>query len=274
MELGFEKPTFAGDGSEIARDAYSSITAYIDTWSGEPSGNNILLLGDFGAGKTWITLNYSHLCLEEFWKSPIGRRVPVYIPLRHIDPSASFPAQAAKFVGDHFGMSMISDPHAFASLNRSGKLLLFLDGFDEWGTFVDEQHLLNSIRTIASLLSSKSKILLTSRGHFFKSSWHAQDLFSKPVSSSGTNESLTFEVMRLSTEVSRLTDSQVRDILDLRLGKKHGKLLMDQLASSPNLRELVSRPLLLNMMVQILEIQGHIPNNTLTLYETYTEAVA
>jgi hypothetical protein len=98
VELGFEKPTFAADGAEIARDAYSSITAYINSWATEPSGNNILLLGDFGAGKTWILLHYAYVCLEEFWKDPTGKRVPVYIPLREIDSLDSFTRQASSFL--------------------------------------------------------------------------------------------------------------------------------------------------------------------------------
>lgn len=270
VELGFEKPTFASDGSEIARDPYSSITAYINTWSREPSGSNILLLGDFGAGKTWIVLNYAHICLEDFWSDPIGRRVPVYIPLRDIDPLDSFTTQASQVVTKHFGKTPIGDPHAFESLNRSGRLLLLLDGFDEWGTFVDEQRLLDNIQALSGLLSPKSKILLTSRGHFFKSSSHAHSLFKKAASLGDKTETASFEVMRLSTEVSKLTGSDLEEILDLQLGVERRKRMMQQIQAFPGLRDLVSRPLLLKMVIQIFENQNAIPITTLTLYETYT----
>lgn len=79
VELGFEKPSFSSEGIEVARDSYSSVTAYMDAWCAEPSGTNLVLLGDYGTGKTWITLRYAHLQFQAFWRNPIGKRLPIYI---------------------------------------------------------------------------------------------------------------------------------------------------------------------------------------------------
>lgn len=269
VELGFSKPTFASDGSKIARDSYTSITAYVNTWCNEPSGTNVLLLGDFGSGKTWITLRYAALHLKEFYDNPISRRLPIYVPLRQVNPTAPIFDEVARLLFEHYGLQAIGAGHSLQWLNESGKLLLILDGFDEFGKVLDEERVISNIRALGDLMSPRSKLLLTSRGHVFKSSWHAQDLFTRATRSLDENSPLTFEVMRLFTEVAGLSDEQVYEIINRRVGAMANETIT-WIQSGYGLMDLARRPLLLNMIMEAFERSHRFPTTMFNLYENYT----
>ncbi len=68
---------------------------------------------------------------------------------------SSCPNFSIPFVGSAF--------EVFQEMNRRGKLLLILDGFDEMARQVDYQTVVDNFWELAKLVEEESKVILTSR---------------------------------------------------------------------------------------------------------------
>jgi hypothetical protein len=269
VELGCEKPVYKSDGSEIARDPYASVSAYINRWVGEPSGSNVLLLGDFGSGKTWFLLRYTLDRLEQFVASPLSNRLPLYVPLRVVASETDIFQGIAGSVAYRSVPAFLRSEAQLKRLNQDGRILLLLDGFDELERRFNEEAVRDCAKRIVSLANTRAKLLLTSRTHIFKSMWHAQEVFNVIMKDRSLDEP-AFEVMQLSTELSSLDEEQIARVIALRADSNHARQLSDYINSSYNLRDLARRPIFLNMIVDTFKRFGTVPLTPAMLYEAYT----
>jgi WD40 repeat protein/nucleoside phosphorylase len=139
----------------------------LDTWLGDDGPQFMLILGDFGTGKTFLM---HELALR------IGRRsvnfscaiVPVLIELRHLEKSRSLDA----LLGQHFiparGMRRF-DHDAFKYMLEEGRVALLFDGFDELALRVTYATAAEHLETVLQSAIGKAKVVLTSRTQHFLS---------------------------------------------------------------------------------------------------------
>jgi len=116
----------------------------------------------------------------------------------------------------------------------------------------------------------RTRMVLTSRAHFFTSAWQAQELFATNLQPEMDGRRPAFEVMYLSAGLSGLTTDQIKFIASRRLGKNY-KNFIKFAESVYDLSDLMRRPLLLSMALDIardIEIRGKY--NVYDLYESYT----
>lgn len=262
----------------------------------------MVLAGDFGSGKSTL-LRRAYYEQAKRRLADSRARYPIFLRLgkllQHGDVW-NF-VNAALKDGQH-----ISPPQSIfeAELN-AGKLVLFLDGFDEIHTGANASDRALYLSRLAPLLASKSPCVLSTRPTYFESLGEMTELFTATlapqpqfarVATGGLDISRMLRKLDLEPgqhlpakhlhhvmSVQKLGDSDVLEYL-----KRFASGLRLKTGLSPedakaklykiyDLRDLMSRPLLLHMLVTtIVEGGGNIldattPLGPASIYELYTQ---
>lgn len=134
---------------------------------GGDHGRFVLLLGDFGHGKTFALRELARRLPAE-----LPHLVPILIELRALDKAHSVDGLVAAHLANH-GEEVI-DLKAFHYLLRQGRIVLLFDGFDELVTRVTYDRAADHLTTLLAAAEDKAKIVVASRTQHFKS--HSQVL--------------------------------------------------------------------------------------------------
>ncbi|MEO3867230.1 TIR domain-containing protein [Nonomuraea sp. B12E4] len=132
-------------------------------------GRFLLLLGDFGHGKTFALRELARRVPAE-----LPHLTPILIELRALDKAHSVDALVAAHLAGH-GEEFI-DLKAFRYLLRQGRIVLLFDGFDELVTRLTYDRAADHLATLLAAAEDKAKIVVASRTQHFKS--HSQVLTS------------------------------------------------------------------------------------------------
>jgi WD40 repeat protein len=132
-------------------------------------GRFLLLLGDFGHGKTFALRELARRIPAE-----LPHLTPIFIELRALDKAHSVDALVAAHLAGH-GEELI-DLKAFRYLLRQGRIVLLFDGFDELVTRLTYDRAADHLATLLAAAEDKAKIVVASRTQHFKS--HSQVLTS------------------------------------------------------------------------------------------------
>lgn len=268
IDLGCYQEEIIDDSEMINK--FPSLDNYIDKWLREVGKTHISLLGDFGTGKTWFCRHYSYRQLLNYLKDPINERMPLLITLREFSKAitskqlindALIEQYKLPFKGSAFDI--------FKDLNKRGKILLILDGFDEMAKKVDYQTVVDNFWELAELVENNSKVILTSRTEYFRQANEAEKILGGETYGRKTIELSPpkFEILHL----DKLSDSQIRDlILRRRMGRKDGENDVNLILSRRNLAEMARRPVLIELLLAALDEVGknqdNIPENISEVY--------
>ncbi|WP_405151544.1 TIR domain-containing protein [Sphaerisporangium sp. NBC_01403] len=130
-------------------------------------GRFVLLLGDFGRGKTFALREVARRIPAE-----LPHLTPILIELRALDKAHSVDGLVAAHLANH-GEELI-DLKAFHYMLRQGRIVLLFDGFDELVTRVTYERAADHLDTLLQAAEDKAKVVVASRTQHFKS--HAQVL--------------------------------------------------------------------------------------------------
>ncbi|MEV0820494.1 TIR domain-containing protein [Nonomuraea rubra] len=165
-------------------------------------GRFLLLLGDFGHGKTFALRELARRIPAE-----LPHLTPILIELRALDKAHSVDALVAAHLAGH-GEEVI-DLKAFRYLLRQGRIVLLFDGFDELVTRLTYDRAADHLATLLAAADDKAKIVVASRTQHFKS--HSQVLTS-------LGEMVGVLPQRRVLGVEDFTPDQIRSYLANRFG--------------------------------------------------------
>jgi len=131
----------------------------IRSWVKEPNGQLILLLAEFGAGKSFLIRQVA----EQFQDDPVI--TPVLIELSQLENGQIF----EELIAQHLTRAKVANPNveSFNYMLKEGHILLLFDGFDELLSRVTYQRATVHLNTILKAAQGKAKVIVTSRREHF-----------------------------------------------------------------------------------------------------------
>ncbi|MFD4457927.1 TIR domain-containing protein [Nocardia sp. NPDC058480] len=122
----------------------------------------VLLLGDFGRGKTFALRELARRISES-----TPALIPILIDLRALDKTHSVDGLVAAHLANH-GEDRI-DLKALRYMLREGRVVLLFDGFDELVTRISYEFAADHLETLLQAAVGKAKIIVASRTQHFES---------------------------------------------------------------------------------------------------------
>ena len=127
----------------------------------------LALLGNFGTGKTTFCRKYAHDLALKYRENPDDpkNRIPIVIQLK--DYESRLDIQELITNTFQFRYAVRLDIKLCEQLQKLGRLLILLDGFDEMSTRVDPEIVQDNIRELNKLARiPENKFIITCRTHF------------------------------------------------------------------------------------------------------------
>src|ERR1051325_3190697 len=241
-----------GEGRQIGKDERDSLDVYIDEWLIERGKMHISLLGEFGAGKTWFCLHYAHRQLQRFLRDPSRERLPLLITLRMFAKAMTAQQLINDALLEQYNLPFVGSAYdVFRNMNRRGKLLLILDGFDEMAKQADFQTVVDNFWELGKLADDGSKVILTSRTEYFRWAKESEKIFRGEEKGGRTIvlDTPKFEVLY----IRPFDNDQIRDVVIRRLGDAKGSAAADRILGSENLAEMARKPVLVELLLTALD---------------------
>ncbi|MEU8819253.1 pentapeptide repeat-containing protein [Actinoplanes sp. NPDC048796] len=235
------------DGVRQADSEYSwrdgGLETVVRQWLDDPDGDHLSVLGEFGTGKSWFSLHLAWT-MGRAWSAaraadhPERPRLPLLVPLRDYANVSDVEAVAAKFFADH-DIPMTTE--LFRYLNRTGRLLLILDGFDEMAARVDRHTMAFNFEQLAKIAVPGSKVLLSSRTEYFPDAERVRALFAGQELAPAEGRT-RFDVI----EIAPLDDEQIGRMLR---GRTDDDALVERVTRNSYLLDLLRRPVMSDLVM-------------------------
>jgi hypothetical protein len=225
---------------------------YIDRWLPERGKSHISVLGDFGSGKTWFARHYTMRQLDRFLRNPAHERLPILITLRTFAKAMTVEQLLNDVFYEQFKLPFLGSAYdVFRQMNRRGKVLLILDGFDEMARQVDYQTVVDNFWELARLVEDDSKVILTSRTEYFRWAQESEKILGGQEygRSRIVLEPPRFEVIY----IEPFTDAQIREVIVRRLGKETGQRTATALLRLRNISEMLRKPVLIELFLAAID---------------------
>jgi len=248
-------------------------------WLSDSENNLLFILGDYGSGKTSFCRSfiYNHL-LKKYRNKLDIKHIPILINLRDFKSTVDIKQAIVNTLSSYYGIN-INNFMAFERFCSSGKILLFLDGFDEMADKADEQTIFNCFNQINVFAILNVKIVLTCRSNFFSSNYEIIQLLNKysidipfEDEKSGKDIKISLRNQGKILKINQLDNKQIKEFIYKRFGSET-EYILNKITSIHDLSDLSTRPVLLDMILKTLpELTKEGKKiNSAGLYEHYTD---
>ncbi|MGK3960997.1 pentapeptide repeat-containing protein [Sorangium sp. So ce118] len=182
------------------KDALEELTA----WLGSPHGRFVVILGDFGTGKTFLLHELARRLGAS--GSPV---VPVLLEMRSLEKARSLDELVAQHLA-RLKMEAIR-LQAFNFMLGEGRIALLFDGFDELALRVSYDRAAEHFDTLIQAAQGNAKVVVTSRSQHF--------LSDRQVRMALAERAALIQGHRLA-KLQPFTKEQIRLFLNRRLGSE------------------------------------------------------
>ncbi|MFN0084201.1 MAG: pentapeptide repeat-containing protein [Blastocatellia bacterium] len=226
---------------------------HVAGWLKRKGGGLLPLLGDVGTGKSTLAMFVACEMAKAYKNDPLRHPAPVLIRLKDVRKETSLEG----LVITHFrntldprDMNDFSYPR-FDHLVRQGRIVLFFDAFDEMAERLRRDVIRSNLDELMRPARNGGRVMITCRTPYFKD----------------RREQVGY-VGKEAVYLQEFSDEQVQRYLEMARPKTH-KEDWKTIQEIYNLRDLVRRPLLLDMVVKGLPKLHNF--NASTLYAKYVE---
>lgn len=236
-----------------------NVEQFILEWLKTPSSIHLTILGDYGSGKTTLANRITYVLAKEQKLRPYDSRIPIFIQLKTLRQAESIEAAITDVLVNSLNQEL--NFSVFDALNKHGRFVIILDGFDELKGLNNEDSVLRAFRQLDRLVCENAKIILTCRTHFFKDESQIHRMHEHEGSSlyHSIDSKYGYSLMYLLP----FTDEQIEEYL-IRWDCKNGRHYYKIIKSIYNLGDLAKRPVLLNLLAKTVPQI----NNTAVLEKT------
>lgn len=239
----------------------------------------LLILGDYGSGKTSFCYNYALDLLDSFMKYKSGY-FPLLIKLRGYNKAVGINQLLTDYFVNSLGINNFNIA-SFKLLLKNLNVVLIFDGYDEVAKKVDFDVKYDVLKEICNLADKKTKIILTCRPNYFQSHYEFDKIFK--------NSPFPFEpgdtprIDFVETSIKGLTKKQVEEYIESfsdEFSKNNISVedILSAISNTHDLTDLSQRPFLLYMIVNtlpqiLLEVKtkDETKINAAKLYAFYTD---
>lgn len=260
--------------ARVAKDL-GQLERLVLAWAEDESVQQALaILGSYGTGKSSFAKRLAHIWARKY-EDGVTDRMPLLIELRNFGSHQDIRGLITHELINRHG-TRHGSYESFEMLNREGKFLLILDGFDEMKQGLSKDVIAYNFNELNKLYSPSSKIVLCGRPTVFSNENEQTSILR------GTSEiGFTHAVQYIQVSVAPFTESDIFKFLNKYIRAKHPKekndllgLVRDlegELPTNNDLKSLLSRPVHLPMLVAVLpEWRSGIDNlKRASLYETF-----
>ncbi len=193
-------------------DAIETVTSWLE----DIRGRFVLVLGDFGTGKTFLLHE-----LAGFLGEAAGPLTPVLIEMRDLEKGRSLD----ELVDQHFARAGLErlDFKAFRYMLREGRIVLLFDGFDELALRVTYDRATEHFDTLVEAAAGNAKVVVTSRTQHFETDAQVRTVLGDRVGQLAGHRIVYLQ---------KFGEAQIRDYLERRL---------DDLVAAERRLELIQR---------------------------------
>ena len=243
------------------------INKYINSWIDNPYEQQITILGEYGSGKTTFCEKLSYDLSIDYIKDPVKKRIPLLFKLKDIGSMNSIESAVTDYLVNKQKLEI--NYRTFECLNKNGKFLIILDGFDEMPWPANKNNVIKAFKEIDKLVEQKSKIILTCRTHFFKSTQDVHNLYRGSVLYDSIKNKYGYNLLF----VQPFTKIQIYEYID-KWKKWDNKdyNYKKRINDIYNLSDLATRPVLLNIIAKTvpqLNLTNESEINSSSLYRMY-----
>ncbi|MGK7874096.1 MAG: NACHT domain-containing NTPase [Xenococcaceae cyanobacterium] len=245
--------------------------------------NFLTLLGDFGTGKSSFSIHY-FMTLAEKYLANKNECIPIFISLKDYRGRLNLEEFMVREFYSKFKIRLKSS--FFKQLALKGKFIFFIDGFDEMASLTDQEITIQNLKELTKLSFEyvlfitterhksykANKVFLTSRTHYFLTESQEQNILRADYTILGRNYATRsdYEITRI--KLKEFNENQIKEYIhkkthDEKITAWYLKVIHD----TYNLKELSTRPLLLEMLIKTIDELNEKKNiNTSDLYRAYT----
>ncbi|NIM12578.1 MAG: NACHT domain-containing protein [Candidatus Aminicenantes bacterium] len=246
---------------------HEPLDSFINQWLSEEGANLLVILGEYGTGKTTFCRHMAHQIAVKrletgkdsgsFSIEDPKNRIPLYFPLRYFEKNIE------PFIVNRFSNEGITDIDYPAFLQRvnNDEFVVLLDGFDEMTQKIDADEKSKNFDKICKVIDSsqKCKIILTTREEYFQSQSDFEVVFK-----CRDKENYRFVYLQ------PFNDQQIQQYLQTHT--ENPEFYWKQIKNIFDLHDLAKRPVLLQLIVDhlpalIKEKGKDQPINASDLYE-------
>lgn len=251
---------------------------YVDEFL-ESEHRALLILGDYGSGKTSFCYTYTNELLDKFIQGK-SRFLPVLIKLRKYNKAVNVVQLLTDYFINDLGVNNFNILSLKLLLKNINVVLIF-DGFDEIAKKVDFDIKYEAIKEICSLVENETKIIVTCRPNYFKNESEYKRIFQNSDFMYEPGEKQMPEFIE--NTIAELELPQIEKYIES-FHKELDKInisvseVLQTIANTHDLTDLAKRPFLLYMILNTLPkilkeeaTEAKFKINAYRLYVVYTD---
>ncbi|MGH9837420.1 MAG: pentapeptide repeat-containing protein [Blastocatellia bacterium] len=228
----FIRPDVNTDLNKQLRPALEQVNA----WLRGGRGSLLVLLGDVGTGKTTLARFLAYEMARAYQQDPLRHPAPVLVDLKDVRKETSLESILITHFREHLTEKEMGDFSLarFDHLVRHGRVVLLFDAFDEMAERMQRGVIRKNIEELIKPVKNGGKILVTCRTHYFKDIREQEGYVGEGA-----------------VYLQEFSNEQVQRYLR-KARPRTAEKDWERIQEIYNLKELVARPLLLDMVVKTM----------------------